>query len=67
MAPALDIQLVFTNAHADTYGYNFHDYFRDDGLERARNAGAPYIAEAILAETYKGPDIHGIGVTWEVA
>jgi len=44
-------------------GYNVHDYFRAD-LDELYPSRA--IAEAVAQAAYLGPDVDGIGCTWEV-
>jgi hypothetical protein len=61
-----EITLRFTTPTGEYPGAYFADYFRDDGLERAREHPNPTTAQRILAETYLGPDVDGVGVTWRV-
>ena len=46
----------------DVEGYQFADFFSDDGLERAEKAKSVKEAWNILLTTYKGADTEGIGV-----
>lgn len=61
-----EITLRFTTANGEYPGAYFADYFRDHGLQRAVDHPHPTEAERILAQTYLGPDVDGVGVTWEV-
>lgn len=44
-------------------GYNVHDYFQTsiDGIYPSRA-----MAEEVAASGYKGPDVDGVGCTWEI-
>lgn len=50
----------------DVDGYQFSDFFADDGYVRAYEAHNKQEADAILTTTYKGRDTDGIGVVWKV-
>lgn len=57
----------FTNAPGDdAEGYEYSDFFIDNGFYRATYAKNAQEADSILRATYRGPDVYGIGVAWEV-
>jgi hypothetical protein len=60
------INLRFTTPTGEYPGGFYADYFRDRGLSRAEAHPHPEIARRILAKTYRGPDIDGVGVEWDV-
>jgi hypothetical protein len=65
------IDTIFYNVHTkrevrDERGYVVHDYFKRKGYERAESADSAWRAERILEQTYKGPDVDGIGLKWDV-
>jgi len=67
MTMATEIVLRFTTPSGDYPGANCYDYFTDDGLERAQIARTAAEADAILRATYRGPDVDGVGLTWQIA
>jgi len=54
----------FSTPSGEYPGAYFQDYFRDDGWRRAREAPTSAQALLILADTYLGPDVDGVGVSW---
>jgi hypothetical protein len=61
---AHDINIRFTTKDGEYPGAYLRDYFSDDGYRRALNAQTEFEAYKILAATYIGPDVDGIGVIW---
>jgi PAS domain-containing protein len=47
-------------------GYQFADFFADNGYKRAHEATTVAEARRILSQTYKGPDTEGIKLVWVV-
>jgi hypothetical protein len=62
----VQITMQFTTQTGEYLGASYADYFRDDGIVRAEQAETTEAANAILAETYRGPDVDGIGVGWTI-
>lgn len=48
------------------HGYVFQDYF-DANLGEITNSRAPGEIRSLLAASYKGPDVDGIGVLWTIS
>lgn len=62
------LQIDFTlSAHDD--GYRVADWFRGGQatIDAAEKAPSPADADAILAAAYRGPDVDGVKVTWDVS
>lgn len=61
-----EIQFRFTTPSGEYPGAYYRDYFTDDGYRRAKNAATTTEAYEILEQTYRGPDVDGVGVTWKI-
>lgn len=53
-----------TNTEA-VLGYNVQDFF-DTPLDEIQNSRAPGEVRSLLRAAYRGRDVDGIGLTWEV-
>lgn len=62
---SIEIVCRFTTPTGEYTGAYASDYFVQGGLRRAAAMSNPQASDALLRETYRGPDADGVGVTWE--
>jgi hypothetical protein len=63
----MGVIIIFRATEHDD-GYEIREWFErgEHTIEAAKSATTPEEAEAILRADYKGPDVHGIEVRWEI-
>lgn len=62
----VDIIFTWTTPTGEFPNAYHTDYFRDQGCQRAYAAKTGIEADAILRETYIGPDADGVGLYWDI-